>query len=108
VVRWRRIDLSRVIEQRYGVKLAERSVGELLRRLGFELKICASAKAAIVDPAACSALLKSSSSAIALHTAFAGYFSPLGHRLRRSCLSKGDAISWPPASSLRNPLAGRD
>jgi transposase len=35
VVRWRRIDLSRVIEQRYGVKLAERSVGSLLRRLGF-------------------------------------------------------------------------
>jgi transposase len=35
VVRWRRIDLSRVIEQRYGIKLAERSVGELLRRLGF-------------------------------------------------------------------------
>jgi len=35
VVRWRRIDLSRAIEQRYGVKLAERSVGALLRRLGF-------------------------------------------------------------------------
>lgn len=35
VVRWRRIDLSRVIEQRYGVHLAERSVGALLRRLGF-------------------------------------------------------------------------
>lgn len=35
VVRWRRIDLARVIEQRYGVKLAERSVGDLLRRLGF-------------------------------------------------------------------------
>jgi transposase len=35
VVRWRRIDLSRVIAQRYGVKLAERSVGDLLRRLGF-------------------------------------------------------------------------
>ena len=34
VVRWRRIDLSRVIEQRYGIKLAERSVGALLRRLG--------------------------------------------------------------------------
>ena len=30
VVRWRRIDLSRVIEQRYGVTLAERSVGSLL------------------------------------------------------------------------------
>lgn len=35
VVRWRRIDLARVIERRYGVKLAERSVGSLLRRLGF-------------------------------------------------------------------------
>jgi transposase len=35
VVRWRRIDLARVIEQCYGVKLAERSVGDLLRRLGF-------------------------------------------------------------------------
>jgi transposase len=35
VVRWRRIDLARVIGQRYGVKLAERSVGDLLRRLGF-------------------------------------------------------------------------
>lgn len=35
VVRWRRVDLSRVIEQHYGVKLAERSVGDLLRRLGF-------------------------------------------------------------------------
>jgi transposase len=35
VVRWRRIDLSRMIEQRYGVKLAERSVGSLLHRLGF-------------------------------------------------------------------------
>ena len=35
VVRWRRIDLSRVIEARFGVHLAERSVGALLRRLGF-------------------------------------------------------------------------
>jgi transposase len=35
VVRWRRIDLARVIEHRYGVKLAERSIGDLLRRLGF-------------------------------------------------------------------------
>ncbi len=35
VVRWRRIDLSRVIERRFGVHLAERSVGTLLRRLGF-------------------------------------------------------------------------
>lgn len=35
VVRWRRIDLSGVIEKRYGVRLAERSVGAMLRRLGF-------------------------------------------------------------------------
>lgn len=35
VIRWRRIDLSRVIAARFGVHLAERSVGDLLRRLGF-------------------------------------------------------------------------
>ena len=35
VVRWRRVDLSRVIEARFGVRLAERSVGAVLRRMGF-------------------------------------------------------------------------
>lgn len=35
VVRWRRADLSKVIQARFGVQLAERSVGTLLRRLGF-------------------------------------------------------------------------
>ena len=35
VMRWRRADLARVIEQRFGVKLAERSVGAMLGRLGF-------------------------------------------------------------------------
>ena len=35
VIRWRRADLSKVIEARFGVRLAERSVGTLLRRLGF-------------------------------------------------------------------------
>ena len=34
VVRWRRADLSQVISARYGVQLAERSVGALLARLG--------------------------------------------------------------------------
>ena len=34
VVRWRRIDLARVIAAEFGVTLAERSVGDLLRRLG--------------------------------------------------------------------------
>lgn len=35
VVRWRRVDLATVIERRFGVQLAERTVGTLLRRLGF-------------------------------------------------------------------------
>ena len=35
VVRWRRVDLAVVIEARFGVTLAERTVGALLRRLGF-------------------------------------------------------------------------
>jgi transposase len=35
VVRWRRADLARAIAGRFGVALAERSVGRLLRRQGF-------------------------------------------------------------------------
>lgn len=35
VVRWRRVDLARVIQARFDVILAERTVGGLLRRLGF-------------------------------------------------------------------------
>lgn len=35
IVRWRRIDLCAVVERRFGVRLAERSMGEVLRRLGF-------------------------------------------------------------------------
>jgi putative transposase len=35
VVRWRRVDLQAVIAERFGVRLHERSVGKLLRRLGF-------------------------------------------------------------------------
>ena len=35
VVRWRRVDLAAVIEARFGVVLAERTVGTLLHRLGF-------------------------------------------------------------------------
>ena len=34
VVRWRRVDLAAVIEARFRVTLAERTVGPLLRRLG--------------------------------------------------------------------------
>ena len=35
VVRWRRVDLKRVISSRFGVDYHERSVGKLLRKLGF-------------------------------------------------------------------------
>ena len=35
LVRWRRIDLREVIEREFGVEYHERSVGKVLRRLGF-------------------------------------------------------------------------
>ncbi len=35
VVRWRRIDLKRIIEERFGVAYHERYVGKLLKELGF-------------------------------------------------------------------------
>ena len=35
VVRWRRADLARAIEARFGVVLPQRSISHLLRRLGF-------------------------------------------------------------------------
>ena len=35
VVRWRRIDLKRVIAERFGIEFHERYVGKLLKKLGF-------------------------------------------------------------------------
>ncbi len=35
VVRWRRIDLCEVAERRFGIRVAERTMGSILRRLGF-------------------------------------------------------------------------
>jgi transposase len=35
VVRWRRVDLQTLIEQRFGIKLHERTVGKVLAKLGF-------------------------------------------------------------------------
>src|SRR5918995_4266751 len=35
VVRWRRVDLQRVILERFGVAYHERTVGKILRQLGF-------------------------------------------------------------------------
>ena len=35
VVRWRCVDLQKVIAERFGVELAERTVGKLLKKLRF-------------------------------------------------------------------------
>ncbi len=35
VVRWRRIDLQRVVSERFGIDYHERSIGKLLKHLGF-------------------------------------------------------------------------
>jgi transposase len=35
VVRWRRVDLQRVIEERFGIAYHERTIGKLLTALGF-------------------------------------------------------------------------
>jgi transposase len=35
VVRWRRVDLQRLISERFGVAYHERTVGKLLHQLGF-------------------------------------------------------------------------
>ena len=51
VVRWRRVDLRRVIAARWGVELHERSVGKLLHRLGFA-KLSVRPKHPKSDPAA--------------------------------------------------------
>ena len=35
IVRWRRVDLQRVIAERFGVEYHERTIGKLLKHLGF-------------------------------------------------------------------------
>jgi transposase len=59
VVRWRRIDLAQKIEKEWGVQLAERSVGDLLRRLGFR-RISVRPRHPKQDPAAQEAHKKTS------------------------------------------------
>lgn len=51
VVRWRRVDLRRVIAARWGVEFHERTVGKLLHRLGFA-KLSVRPKHPNTDPAA--------------------------------------------------------
>ena len=59
VVRWRRIDLAHKIEKEWGVHLAERSVGDLLRRLGFR-RVSVRPRHPKQDPAAQAAHKKTS------------------------------------------------
>jgi transposase len=59
VIRWRRIDLSRLIETRFGVQLAERSVGALLWRMGFR-HVSLGPQNPAQDPAAVQAYKKTS------------------------------------------------
>jgi len=51
VVRWRRVDLRRVIAERWGVAFHERTIGKLLHRLGFA-KLSVRPKHPKTDPAA--------------------------------------------------------
>jgi transposase len=51
VVRWRRVDLRRVIRERWGVEFHERTIGKLLHRLGFA-KLSVRPKHPKSDPAA--------------------------------------------------------
>jgi transposase len=59
VVRWRRVDLRALIEARFAVRLHERSVGKLLRRLGFA-RLSVRPKHPLSDPAAQEAFKKAS------------------------------------------------
>src|ERR671929_339629 len=59
VVRWRRIDLKALIKARYDVELHERSVGKVLRRLGFA-RLSVRPKHPLSDPAAQDAFKKAS------------------------------------------------
>ena len=59
VVRWRRVDLRALIETRFAVRPHERSVGKVLRRLGFA-RLSVRPKHPLSDPAAQDAFKKAS------------------------------------------------
>jgi transposase len=61
VVRWRRTDLKALIEARFAVRPHERSVGKVLRRLGFA-RLSVRPKHPLSDPAAQDAFEKASPS----------------------------------------------
>jgi len=57
VVRWRCVDLKRVLGQRFGVDLSEVSLGRVLRKLGFS-HISARPRHPVQDPEAIAAFKK--------------------------------------------------
>ena len=59
VVRWRCVDLKRVVRDRFGVDLSEVSVGRVLKRLGFS-RISARPQHPMQDPEAIDAFKKTS------------------------------------------------
>ena len=59
VVRWRRVDLQEVIARRFGVRLHERSVGKVLKRMGFR-RLSARPRHPASTPAAQAAFKKTS------------------------------------------------
>jgi transposase len=59
VVRWRRVDLQALIATRFDVQLHERSVGKVLRRLGFA-RLSVRPKHPLSDPVAQEAFKKAS------------------------------------------------
>jgi len=59
IVRWRRVDLQELIERRFNVRLHARSVGKVLRRLGFA-RLSVRPKHPSSDPVAQDAFKKAS------------------------------------------------
>jgi transposase len=57
VVRWRCIDLKRILERRFGVDLSEVSLGRVLKKLGFS-HISARPRHPVQDPEAIAAYKK--------------------------------------------------
>src|SRR5436190_22932086 len=89
VVRWRRVNLKALIETRFAVRLHERSVGEVLRRLGFA-RISVRPKHPKADEAAREAFEKASPS-----------------RWRERCPSTPAASRSRSGSKMRPASAGR-
>ncbi|MFT8948619.1 MAG: IS630 family transposase [Acetobacter aceti] len=67
VVRWRRVDLQRVIEERFGVVYHERHVSTLLKRLGFS-HVSARPRHPGQDPAVMEAFKKNFPRILSAHT----------------------------------------